>query len=175
MIKSKAFDVSELLKEIESNPGLWNRHRSRLVGYGPHSALSDIWVRYNDISNVGRDFNGPHKSVWYPAAYEIPSVFPLIAGTLDLVHGKELGGVLITKIPPGEECKPHRDSGWHAEYYNLKVAVQLKGNKDQAFHFETESLSALPGDVYVFQNQYTHWVTNPTDEERMTLIIAIKD
>lgn len=117
---------------------------------------------------------GPHESQWYPVATELPGLKDICYETLRLVEGERLGGILITRIPAGKECKPHRDAGWHAEYYNLKVAVQIAGNEEQAFHFETESLSALPGDVYVFQNQYLHWVTNPSNEDRMTLIIAIR-
>ena len=80
---------------------------------------------------------------------------------------------MITKIPPGGMVKPHVDHGWHADYYD-KYAVQLQGNCDQAFCFENESFSALPGDVYWFNNKVEHWVVNNSSEDRMTMIICIR-
>lgn len=92
---------------------------------------------------------------------------------LSYVQGERLGGVLITRIPPGCMVRPHIDTGWHATYYD-KYAIQLRGNGKQAFHFNDTSLSAMPGDLYTFDNSKLHWVTNESDEERMTLIICIR-
>ena len=171
-------DVSGLNAEIAAQPDIWNRYAPRREGYGgPHSKLSDIWVRYNDWSNFNGDrqqFNDVHESVWYPEADLIPSVTPIVFGIMSAVDGERLGGVLITKIPVGEQCLPHSDHGWHASYYD-KYAVQLAANDKQAFHFEGESLVTKPGDVFSFDNEYTHWVTNDSDEDRMTLIICIRN
>ena len=84
-----------------------------------------------------------------------------------------MGGVLITKIPAGKECKPHTDPGWHARYYE-KVAIQIQSAPGQAFCFEGESLETRPGDVFWFDNAFTHWVTNPTPYDRITLIACIQ-
>jgi quercetin dioxygenase-like cupin family protein len=89
------------------------------------------------------------------------------------VHGKRLGGVLITRIPPGGEVKPHKDTGWHAGFYE-KFAVQVASNEGQAFCFESDELRPMPGDLYTFQNHVLHWVTNPTPEERITMIVCVK-
>ncbi len=174
---AKGFDVDPLLTEIGKHPDVWNRHRVRTEAYGSvHQQVSDIWVRYNAWENFHGDiaaFNEPHISIWYPMCDQIPSVKSLVHQVMDYVDGEELGGVLITKIPPGGEVKPHIDQGWHAGYYT-KYAVQLMGNKDQAFCFERASLSALPGDLYTFDNSKLHWVRNDSDEDRMTLIICIR-
>lgn len=167
------FDVRELVAQIHSHPSVWNRHTTRL--YGAHSKVSDIWVRYNAWENFTdrETFNGPHESVWYPVIDDIPAVVPLVLDVMRTVQGELLGGVLITKIPPGEQVAPHRDGGWHATYYE-KFAVQLQSAPGQAFCFENERLSADVGDLYTFDNSQTHWVENPSDEDRMTLIICIR-
>jgi len=173
-----AFDVSEAVKELESHPELWNQHTLRTDRYqGPHGSVSDIWVRYNDWSNFKNDAHSftqlPHESVWYPCVEVIPAVKELVFKVFRHVVGEELGGVLITRIPPHGEVLPHIDTGWHAEYYS-KFAIQLKGNKDQAFCFETDELRPMPGDLYTFDNSKLHWVKNDSDEERITLIICIR-
>lgn len=165
------FDVQPLLDQLARNPDVWNEHRERTVTEGtPHREVSDIWVRYGDTPDACAR---PHESHWYPCVQKIPAAWSLARRVFRAVGGKRLGGVLITKVPAGSEVKPHVDNGWHAAYYE-KFAVQLAGNKEQAFHFEDGSLSALPGDVYTFQNDRLHWVTNPSAEDRMTMIVCLK-
>lgn len=167
-------NVAPLVQAIDAHPELWNRYTTRTEVY-EHSQVSDIWVRYNAFENFDGDrtnFNAEHESVWYPAA-DVLGIKPFLLDLMRLVDGTRLGGVLITKIPPGGRVQPHVDQGWHATYYE-KYAVQLMGNLQQAFHFEGESFSALPGDVYSFDNSQPHWVTNDSDSDRMTLIVCIR-
>jgi hypothetical protein len=162
-------NVSALWWALAEHPELWNRNPERTAPENsPHNGLSDIVVRYGkDLKN-----HGPHESVWYPSADIIP-VKPLVYELAAAVLCEQLGGVLITRIPPGAACKPHVDGGWHALNYE-KFAVQIASAPGQTFCFEGESLETKPGDVFWFDNQHTHWVTNPTPYERITLIITLK-
>jgi hypothetical protein len=165
------FDVSGLVQQLARNPDVWNRHRERTATKGtPHREVSDIWVRYGDTPDA---CSRPHKSHWYPCVSQIPAAWSLARRMFHMVGGKQLGGVLITRVPAGGEVKPHVDHGWHAAFYE-KFAVQVKGNAEQAFCFEDGSLSALPGETYTFQNDRLHWVTNPSAEDRMTMIVCIR-
>lgn len=173
-----SFDVSKAVAEIEAHPELWNEHTLRTTRYEtPHKAVSDIWVRYNDWANFKGDSHAftqlPHESVWYPCVAKIPAVKQLALDVFRYVVGEELGGVLITKIPPSGKVLPHIDTGWHAEKYE-KFAVQLKGNKDQLFGFDDCELRPETGDLYTFDNSKSHWVNNDSNEDRMTLIICIR-
>lgn len=163
-------NVAPLLWALQAHPELWDQNKSRTEpGDSPHHGLSDIWARY---AEPGVDGSQPHESVWYPCADLLPVrelVYPLVG----FVHGDRLGGVLITKIPAGQECKPHTDPGWHARYYE-KFAVQVQSAPGQRFCFDGESLETKPGDVFWFDNSHTHWVTNPTAYDRITLIVCIK-
>lgn len=142
-----------------------------------HASMSDIWVRYNVWRNYKgnlQEFNEPHKSEWYPVANQVPLLRMLVNDVLANVPECELGGVLITKIPPGESIDPHVDDGWHAGYYRDKYAVQLQGNERQSFNFKGYSLSTEPGQVFKFDNSQQHWVNNDSDEDRMTMIICTR-
>lgn len=172
-------NVTDLVLQIYQHPELWDKYKLRTSQYRtPHTTVSDIWVRYNAWKNYNpktglRAFNEKHESVWYPSVGKLPAVRPVVQQVLDFVGGGALGGVLITKIPPGGEVLPHIDRGWHAEHYT-KFAVQLLGNADQTFHFEDSSLSPFPGDVYTFDNSRLHWVKNSSTMDRITLIICIR-
>lgn len=166
---SEGVNVAPLLWALQAHPELWDEHKGRTESPdSPHHELSDIWVRYA----ANADESGAHESLWYPSAALLPVrdiVYPLMA----FVQGEQLGGVLITKIPAGKECKPHTDPGWHARYYE-KFAVQIQSAPGQRFCFDGESLESKPGEVYWFDNAHTHWVTNPTPYDRITMIVCIK-
>lgn len=166
----EGLNVVPMLWALQAHPDLWDQHTERTASpASPHHGLSDIWARY---AAAGEDPSGPHESTWYPAANLLP-VRDLVYPLLSAVRGTRLGGVLITKIPAGAECRPHTDPGWHARYYD-KFAIQIASAPRQEFCFEGESMETKPGDVFWFDNSHTHWVTNPTPHDRITLIACIQ-
>lgn len=164
-------NVDPMRAALAANPELWDQRTDRTASeQSPHHGLSDIWARFADPETMQPD--GSHDSVWYSPADVLPVrdlVFPLMAA----VRGERLGGVLITRIRPSQVCKPHTDPGWHARYYD-KFAVQIEAAPEQAFHFEGDSLVTAPGDVFWFDNAHTHWVTNDSQGDRITMIVCIK-
>lgn len=177
MLKERAFDVSRLQDELVNQPDLWDGIRLRTSHpQSPHREVSDIWVRYNPIENFHGDmqaFNDAHTPQWYPVATQLPDAVRIAEELKQQVSGLDLGAVLITKIPAGKQVYPHIDQGWHARTFE-KFAVQVKGNSEQAFHFQNESLVTHDGDLFWFENQYPHWVSNPSCEDRITLIVCIR-
>ncbi len=174
MLAENFVDVRPMLAALDANPQVWNQHTARLKQYA-HSGVSDIWVRYRSYKDWTGDlgeFNNAHEAVWYPVADILP-VREIVYKVMTAVEGERLGGVLITRIPPGGSVKPHVDRGWHASHYD-KFAIQLAGNAAQGFCFKAARLTPLAGDLYAFNNSLTHWVENPSDEHRITLIICIR-
>lgn len=164
-------NVSGIHWALQSHPELWNTHRTRTEDpESPHYGLDDIWARFGDPTRA-KDGEA-HDSYWYPSA-DVLGVKQMCHDLMHMVQGVELGGVLITRIPPGAACKPHNDPGWHARRYD-KFAVQIASAPGQRFHFEDGSLESKPGDIYWFDNQFTHWVTNETPYERITMIVCIR-
>lgn len=178
---AKGLNVAPLYQALIRNPQLWNEYPIRTEHpASPHRDMSDIIVRYNNWTNLKDqtsearlEWSKEHESVWYPCIAVIPEVKDLALQVMTLVKGERLGGVLITKLPPGKQCYPHIDKSWHSEYYDT-YAIQIVGNLQQAFHFEGEALVAMPGDVYWFDNINLHWVTNESSEDRITMIVSIK-
>lgn len=161
--------VQDLLWSLQAHEDLWNRDSGRTKAVdSPHSEVDDIWVRYAEDYTV----QGPHESVWYPAA-EILPVKRITDQMMLQFKGLRLGGVLITRIKAGHKCKPHADQGWHAGYYD-KYAVQIQSAPGQWFRFEDAQLEPRPGDIYKFDNSHTHWVENDTPHDRITMIVCIR-
>lgn len=168
------FDVAPLAHELAAHPEVWNEHRWRTEHpRSPHREVDDVWVRYNALENLGDHFNDPHESVWYPVIDKLPAAKHLATEVATLSGHAKLGGVLITRVPVGKRVYPHIDQGWHAGYYE-KIGIQIAGHYDQAFCFDRERLSAQTGEAYWFRNDVSHWVTNDSDEDRITLIVCIR-
>ena len=166
---AEGVNVSNLLWALQKNPELWDADNQRTKDVdSPHYELSDIFVRYAaDDADTSKDY----KSVWYGCADLLP-IKEMVFDLMKYVGGTRLGGVLITKIPAGKECKPHIDQGWHARFYE-KYAIQVQSAPGQEFYVQDEKLETRPGDVFWFDNSYLHWVTNPTQYDRITVIVCI--
>lgn len=171
------FDVERLRNQLSASPGIWNTipYRTRFEG-SPHREVDDVWVRYNALENFTGDgvrFNAPHSSVWYPVVEKVPEAKLLAISLFHELEAERLGGVLITRIPPGSQVYPHIDPGWHARFYE-KFVIQIDSAPGQKFCFEDGGLEAEPGECYQFDNAFTHWVVNPTDHQRISLIICLR-
>jgi mannose-6-phosphate isomerase-like protein (cupin superfamily) len=172
-------DTAALAMALKLHPELWDAHTLRKTRPGtPHNEMSDIWVRYNDMSKYPdgdySTFNEPHFPVWYPAYYQLPQLRPILLGLMARIEATHLGGVLITRIPPGGRVKPHVDRGWHPEFYRTKLYMPIEGNTQCINRVEDEQVVMLPGDVWYFNNLVEHEVINNGDTERITLIICMR-
>lgn len=177
MLKERAYDVERLQDQLICQPELWDAVRLRTEHpQSPHRETSDIWVRYNTMENYHGDmqrFNAEHRPEWYPVVDRLTEAKQLALEVALDYEALDIGMVLITRIPPGCQVYPHIDGGWHARHFE-KFAIQVKGNAEQAFHFKDEDLITRDGDLFWFDNAYPHWVTNPSAEDRITLIVCLR-
>lgn len=176
--------VTSILAELDGHPELWNAHRVRKDVPGtPHAAMDDIWVRYNDVGPFERgerpwvEFNDLHLPINYPAWAALPTLRRLVFSLMAHVEGDMLGGILITRIPPGGKILPHVDRGWHVETFE-KFYLSLRSASGAIFGCDhrgvKEELNPKPGDIWLFDNRKLHWVENGSSEDRITAIICIR-
>lgn len=170
-------DARPLLAEILAQPDLWNRHdfRRTCVEYSAHAQIDDIWLRFRE----GFDFTaegllGSADYVWYPEARGCPKIKAFCRELLHMVGGERLGGVFVTRIPPGGECSRHVDGGHHAERFE-KYCVCLQARPDQAFCFDDgQEIWCESGGIFWFRNTVPHWVENESTVDRISLIVGIE-
>jgi hypothetical protein len=171
-------NVSEAVRQLDAHPELWNQHRHRKDAPGsPHNQMDDIWLRYRAFQELREpaDYLKPHFAEFYPAWHELPAIRTIVRRVFVSVPAVYLGGVLITRIPPGGKILPHHDrGGWHAETMNYKVYVPLKANPECVNRCEDESVVMKPGEVWTFDNLKVHSVENNGETERVTLIISMR-
>jgi hypothetical protein len=165
-------DVAPLIAQLEAQPELWGQFgwRKEISG-GPHGQMTDIWVRFAEKEE---EFRRPHFAVWYPAYRKLPALKSLIFDAMARVQASHLGGVLITRIPPGQRVDTHVDRGWHPEFYNCKLYFVLKTNPQCVFRVMDERVVMNAGDLWRINNLEEHDVINDGATERMTLIVCTR-
>lgn len=168
-------DISLARKEIANNGHLFGEFNARKDASPIHEQMDDIWLRYGDIREMieSGDYSKiahEHDSIWLK---DLPECKKLCFKVMSLVDGERLGGVLITRLPPNGEILPHNDSGWHADYYD-KYYVPIENEAGSILGFDEGDIHPNIGDVWAFDNSYTHWVDNNTDHDRIAMIICIK-
>lgn len=170
-------DVVPLLNAVMRNAHLWNQHKLRTTHENtPHSAVSDIWLRFNDLSlyeNQEAKVLDEHESINYPAFAVLPQARPLIFGLMNAVQGERLGRCLITRLAPGDRITKHADSGSHAAYFD-RYHVVLQGHPGCVFNCGNETVQMRTGEVWWFQNQIEHEVINDSAADRIHLIVDIR-
>lgn len=175
---SGRLDVGALRIALLAQPELFGRNVERVCSASPHRTTTDIWVRYNDRrpfdagARPWSEFNDEHEGVWYPEADSLP-VREVVFNLMRAVQGERLGGVLITKLPPGQAIEPHVDAGWHAQHYE-KFYVAVQNEPGSVFGFPEGEIHAASGEVYWFRNDVTHWVRNDSPVNRLSMIVCIR-
>ncbi len=177
LLIAQGIDTLPIKLALQVHPELWNVHNERKeFEHSSHKATSDIWLRYNDRKNLTdsyEKFTAEHESVWYPASDLLP-LKPLVFGLMSRCMATRLGGVLITKIPAGGKVLPHIDTGWHPEYYNVKLYVPIQTNPHVVNLVEEEAVVMNEGECWYFDNTKLHSVENNGDDDRITLIICLR-
>lgn len=174
-----ALHTGSVVEEFKACYDEFDKYAYRRTAPGsPHADMTDIWVRYNDITpyvSKGslEGFGDEHDSVWYPVADKLPSAKKMAFELMSLVEGERLGGILVTKLPPGGKILPHVDSGWHASYYD-KFYVPITAPEGSRMCFLDGYIKARLGQAWWFDNSNKHWVENQTDEDRISMIVCVR-
>lgn len=175
--------VKALRKQIEAHPELWDtQNMRRLHPQSPHKDGHDIWVRYNDITffepKDPEKFSDPHIPIWYPAWNVLTELQPLVRYVAGVAESDMIGGILITRIPAGCKIPPHRDTGWHVNYFD-KFYLTIQNGPGGKFSCDagsgcSETIEPKAGDLYRFDNRILHWVDNDSTVDRITAIICLR-
>jgi hypothetical protein len=171
-------EVSGVLAELDAHPELWGQNGNRTDDPASvHHRVPDIWLRWRRRSELTtpESYREPHFSAFWPAWSALPSLHPIVRNLGHMVDSIALGGILITRIEPGQSVKPHHDrGGWHSEWYDFKCYLCLRGNPLSLNWVEDEPFNPRAGDVFEFSNQKVHRVTNDGPTPRVTAIICYR-
>lgn len=168
-------DVLPVLHALALNDDLWNSTTLRtLYPESPHHEADDILLWFNDLTQDPAAIADDKAVVAFPAWDRLPQVRPIIFDLMRRVEGVQLGRVMITRLKPGGQIYPHEDAGAPAEFYS-RYQLSLQCAPGCLFHCGDETAYFAPGSVWWFDNQKTHSVQQNGADERLTLIIDIRN
>ena len=170
-------EVLPLAMALYRQPELWNQHRARTGGTGAFVGTDDIWVRFRDPSELDcrEAFAEEFRCQWYPAWHALPHLRPIVFGLMARVEAVELGGCLLTRIPPGGAVARHNDRGrWHPEFFTTKAYIPLASNDKCVSTCADESVVMATGECWIFDNLQDHSTENNGDTDRITLIVSMR-
>lgn len=170
-------DASELLKEVNARPELWNKIPLRTTYKGTaHVDVSDIWVRYPDLTNYTisnlHEIQDDSACIDYPAMHEIPCLKSFIDAVVAKAGGAGLDRVLITNLKSGGRILPHVDEGTAAATHD-RYHVVLDSDDGNTFRAGDETVSMKTGEIWFFDNKKEHEVHNNSRRGRVHLIIDL--
>ena len=173
---AQSVNTMPILAELHRQPELWNAYTIRKTFDGtPHAAMDDIWIRGRAREELAgtEAHKGAHVLKFWPAWHSLQSLRPVVFAMMAQAQAVHLGGILITRLPPGGEILPHVDSdSWHAQHFNAKWHLTLTGQSLSRCGGEVVTMTA--GDVWTFNNATEHSVENPGDDDRIVLIVAMR-
>jgi hypothetical protein len=174
---AEGLDLVLLQTQLHRQPALWGQHTARTGGMGPFIGTDDIWVRFRAPEELDRPeaFAEPFVPVFYPAWFALPALRPIVFALMARLEAVELGGILITRIPAGQQVKPHDDRGrWHPEHYLTKCYIPLLSNPFVVSTCAEDIVVMQPGECWIFDNLKTHSTVNDGTTDRVTLIVSLR-
>jgi hypothetical protein len=170
-------EVLPLLLDLYRQPELWNSNRERTDGEGSFKGTDDIWVRFRAYGELTtrEAFSEPFIPAFYPAWTALPHLRPIVFGLMARCEAVQLGGILLTRVGPGQQVKPHDDRGrWHPEFFATKAYIPLATNPDCYSTCENERVTMQVGECWLFDNLKTHATVNDGATDRVTLIVSMR-
>jgi Aspartyl/Asparaginyl beta-hydroxylase len=170
-------EVLPLVLDLYRQPELWDQNKARTGGAGSFEGTSDIWVRFREPAElVSREaFAEPFWPVWYPAWHALPHLRPIVFGLMARLEAAQLGGVLITRVPGGQQVAPHDDRGrWHPEFFRTKAYLPLASNDHCYNTCGNERVVMKVGEAWLFDNLEMHSTVNDGETDRITLIVSMR-
>lgn len=173
-MKISSFILGQALKEVQSHPELWNQNELRTKHQGTmHSDVDDIWLRFNKINGNLPNILNDVEAIWYPPADVLRCIVGMIHTVFQMERGVRLGRCFLSRLRPGGRIRRHEDQGAYPAYYE-RYHVVLQGGPGNFFFCGNENIEMQSGEVWWFQNLVEHEVVNHMQQDRIHLIMDLK-
>lgn len=163
--------IEPLLAALDARPDWWNEIVIRQIFLGSaHHMTQSIHLR-GPLSFCYEDAFLSTATQDYPLLEPLmPVLMPVLSPLLTAIAYRELGRVLIVRLPPGGALDPHIDQGVYAEHFD-RYHVALRTNADCCLVVDDEPQHMAAGEAWRFDHRKTHSAFNRGSVERIHLIL----
>lgn len=169
------FDVAQAAVDATASP-LWGQFTTRQDTPGsPHHDTQCIVLRGPNVphgTELTPDiaFNKIDSRDWLHNCRSLAAVTELCAKVGARLRVKDLGRVMLARLPAGASIDRHADEGNYAAYFD-RFHLPLTSADGNLFTNGDESIHMKPGELWKFDHHIEHEVTNRSNTDRIHLII----
>jgi hypothetical protein len=166
----KDIDIS-IIKNIVNKITVeqWQENKSRQLTYKVHSFTETYFIHDYPLD---WKLNTPYSGTLLRGGSEVWEQVKPIVKSLEEYHNGTMGRVMFTKLAPNGNISAHVDGG---EYLDVvrRHHIPIITNKNVAFIVDKEKVNMQEGEVWEINNMKKHEVLNPSDQDRIHLLIDI--
>jgi hypothetical protein len=166
-------DVAALREEVLAIPEpIWDfENSSKPNDYRALDRTRHILFRFVDTT---RDWRRSHdRPLWEAWRARIEPILRRAVAPYGYANGV-FPRVMLARMPPGGEIKPHQDTNVAARWPH-KIHVPLTTNDRVAFWIDGRAYHLPVGEVFEVNNMAVHAVRNDGDTDRIHLIFEYYD
>lgn len=136
------------------------------------------------------DTKGVWKTLFLKAMGRYTCAAPHFPKTLEAVRNSGLTAysIMFSRLAPGQKIEPHTGFSKMIQIYHLALKVPVPDDpqkkpyinvqecedEEETVGCRTETYHWTEGKEFIFDDSFTHYAENPTDEERLVLFMHIK-
>lgn len=156
-------DVTELEHHVKRlTDHQWIEWDLRQHRYKVHAATESYPFIFSEYGEEPKTYN-LDTEIWN-------TVMPIVT-KIEKLYNKKAIIVVLVKLKPGTNIRPHTDGGWYVNTHRIHIPVITDPRikfilDDKEYHME-------PGYGYEMNNMVNHGVVNPTNIGRVHLMIDL--
>lgn len=152
-----SLDTVPALKQIAEHRDFWGLIKVRQQYEGSAHADTESIVLRGPSS--AEDLWNNLESYDYPQLVQLPAVLDLLREVSSAIRAREIGRLMLVRLKADGWIRPHVDEGAYARYY-ARFHLVLESNSACVFTCGDESVHMAPGELWWFNHQLPHSVTN---------------
>jgi quercetin dioxygenase-like cupin family protein len=164
--------VDNILMNLKSDLVDWDKDSTRQKVYKVHSKTKTLPIKWSFDSLV--DDSTPPKHPIYYSLFDAYTFTESIRPMVEEVYGKgEFYRICLVKLAANSKVNPHKDSGDNL-IKDKRIHIPIVTHPDIIFSVGGEIKNMEEGEMWTIDNSVIHSVDNPTEIDRVHLIIDYK-
>jgi hypothetical protein len=150
-----------LLEAIERVPGMWSWITERQDYDGSaHAETQCIVLRGPAGPDMDRPFDCLEAGDWWASDVVRAALDDVLGQIFEFAPWKELGRVMVVRLPPDASVLEHIDEGAYAEHYTTRLHVAMTNTPRAYLEVDGERLHMAQHDCWQFDHRRKHSARN---------------
>jgi len=147
----------------------WLENTSRQVTFENHALTQTYFLTNYPLEwRLGNSYQG---SVSYPNSELWAEIKPIVQ-FLEAFHNGKAGRVMLPKLKAGGNIQPHQDGGDYLDVVR-RHHIPIITDPEVLFFIDGRGINMREGELWEINNMLTHEVQNPSNTDRVHLMVDI--